>query len=213
AALDPLIGVDRLYETIGSLYSKQANFDASVNAYMKRIDVNPNRAHSHVQLGEIYFLQGNDDQALAEFVAALVIDPGDSGALAGASRVYARTGRYEQAVETARRAIALDPAHRGARYALGTSLMRLGQAEAGTRELEVFQRLQAEAIAAAQRESRVKTIRLDASRRLADRDFSGAAALLRQALADDPRDAGVLRDLAAALIESGQTTQAIAALE
>ena len=46
-----------------------------------------------------------------------------------------------------------------------------------------------EAIAAAQRESRVKTIRLDASRRLADRDFSGAAALLREALTDDPREA------------------------
>jgi tetratricopeptide (TPR) repeat protein len=213
AALDPLVGVDRLYETIGGLYSNQASFDAVVGAYVKRIDANPNHADGHMKLGEIYFLQGRDDEALAEFFAALLIDPSNSGALAGAGQVFSRAGRHAEAVELSRRALARDPGHKGARYALATSLMRLGQPEDGKRELEAFQRMQAEAIARARRESELKALKLDAARRRGDGDLPGAAALLRRALAYDSNDASLLGDLAAALIGSGQSAQAIATLE
>ena len=99
AALDPLVGLDRLYETIGGLYVNQANFDSAVDAYAKRVDVNPNNADAHRKLGEIYFLQGRDDEALAEFVAALLIDPRSSDALAAACQVYVRMGRFAEALD------------------------------------------------------------------------------------------------------------------
>ena len=114
ATLTPLVGLDRLYETIGGLYVNQADFDRAVDAYAKRVDVNPNNADAHRKLGEIYFLQGRDDEALAEFVAALLIDPRNSDALAAACQVYVRMGRYAEAVDSATTgAGARRPAQRG----------------------------------------------------------------------------------------------------
>ena len=57
-ALDPLVGLDRLYETIGGLYVSQADFDGAVAAYVKRVDVNPNNPDAHRKLGEIYSCRG-----------------------------------------------------------------------------------------------------------------------------------------------------------
>ncbi|MEO8257887.1 MAG: tetratricopeptide repeat protein [Acidobacteriota bacterium] len=213
AALDPLVGLDRLYETIGIIYSNQADFDAVVGAYTRRVDVNPNNADGHRRLGEIYFLQGRHDEALAEFFAALLIDPASADALAGAAQVYTRTGRHAEAVPMSRRALTLNPLLKEARYALATSLIRLGQTDEGRRELETFQRLQAEAMALAQRQSEVKAIRLDAARRLGAGDLAAAAALYRQALVLAPDDAGMHRDLAVALFKAGEPEPAIAALE
>jgi tetratricopeptide (TPR) repeat protein len=212
-ALDPLVGLDRLYETIGGLYVSQANFDRAVDAYVKRVDVNPNNPDAHRKLGEIYFLQGRNDEALAEFTAALLIDPRSSGALAAASQVYVRMGRYAEALDTSRQALALDAGHNEARYALATSLLRLGRTAEGKSELETFQRTQAAAMAAAQRQSALKATLREAAERVGHGEFGAAAALLRRALADDPNAAGVQRDLGSALMRSAQYAEAIQALE
>jgi tetratricopeptide (TPR) repeat protein len=213
AALDPLVGLDRLYETIGGLHVSQANFDSAVDAYARRVDVNPNNVDAHRKLGEIYFLQGRDDEALAEFGAALLIDPRNSDALAAACQVDVRLGRFAEASSTARQALALDPTHNAARYALATSLMRLGQTDEGKEQLEIFQRTQAAAMAATQRQTRLKATLREASERLANAEYVAAAALFRKALSDDPDNAGVSRDLGAALMKAGQPGEAIQALE
>jgi tetratricopeptide (TPR) repeat protein len=212
-ALDPLVGLDRLYETIGGLYVNQADFDGAVDAYVKRVDVNPNNADAHRKLGEIYFLQGRDDEALAEFAAALLIDPGSSGAFAAAAQVYVRMGRYAEALDTSRQALTLDAGHNEARYALATSLMRLGQADEGKKQLEIFQRTQAAAMANTQRQSAVKAALREATLRLGNGEYPAAAALLRKALADDPSAAGAQRDLGIALMKSAQYAEAIQALD
>jgi tetratricopeptide (TPR) repeat protein len=212
-ALNPLVGLDRLYETIGGLYVNQANFDSAVDAYVKRVDVNPNSADAHRKLGEIYFLQGHDDEALAEFAAALLIDPTSSGALAAACQVYVRMGRFAEALDTSRRALALDAAHNEARYALATSLLRLGQADEGKKQLEIFQRTQSAAMADAQRQSALKATLREATLRLGSGEYLAAVALLRQALAGDPNAAGVQRELGIALMKSAQYAEAIQALE
>ena len=213
ASLDPLVGLDRLYETIGGLYVNQANFDSAVDAYAKRVDVNPNNADGHRKLGEIYFLQGRDDEALAEFVAALLIDPRNSAALAAACQVHVRMGRFAEALSTSRQALALDPKHNEARYALATSLMRLGQTDEGRQQLQIFQRTQAAAMANAQRLSGLKATLREAALRLGNGEYLAAAALLRTALNDEPNDASVRRDLGVALMKAGQHAEAIQALE
>jgi tetratricopeptide (TPR) repeat protein len=213
ASLDPLVGLDRLYETIGGLYINQANFDRAVDAYVKRVDVNPNHADAHRKLGEIYFLQGRDDEALAEFVAALLIDPRNSDALAAACQVYARMGRYAEAVETSRQALMLDARHNEARYALATSLMRLGRTDEGRTELEIFQRTQATAMANGQRQSALRANVREARRRLDNGEYLAAATLFRTALADDPDDAGARRELGVALMKAAQYGEAIQALD
>jgi len=219
AASSPLVGLDRLYESLGGLYANQASFDDAVGAYLKRIDANPNNAGAHKALGEIYFLQGRHDEALAEFAATILIDPRSEGALVGASQVFLRLGRFEDALDLSRQALAIDARLKDARYALAMSLMRLGRQDEGKRELDVFERMQAEVMASTQRQSELNTTKRDAARLLEDRDYAGAAALLRKALtlvatATTDADASDLnRDLGFALLRAQRMDEAIPVLE
>ena len=213
AALDPLVGLDRLYETIGGLYANQASFDDAVGAYLKRIDANPNNAGAHKALGEIYFLQGRNDEALAEFAATILIDPRSAGALVGAAQVFLRLGRFEESLDLSRQALAIDSRLKDARYALAMSLTRLGRQEEGKRELDVFERMQAEVMADTQRQSQLNTAKRDGAHLLEERDYSGAATLLRKALALDADAADVNRDLGFALLGAGRADEAIPPLQ
>jgi tetratricopeptide (TPR) repeat protein len=213
AALDPLVGLDRLYETIGGIYTNQASFDQAIGAYLKRIDANPNNGDAHKSLGEIYFLQGRHDEALAEFAATLLIDPGSAGALVGASQVFLRQGRFDESRDFAAQALALDSRLKDARYAHAMSLVRLGRTDEGRRELEVFERMQTEVMAGTQRQSELNTIRRDAAARLKDGDFAAAAPLLRRGLTLDPKAADIHRDLGIALSGVRQFKEAAAVLE
>jgi tetratricopeptide (TPR) repeat protein len=190
-----------------------------VGAYLRRIDANPNNAGAHKALGEIYFLQGRHEAALAEFAATILIEPRNAGALVGASQVFLRLGRFEDSLDLSRQALAIDARLKDARYALATSLMRLGQLEEGKRELDLFERMQAEVMANTQRQSELNTTKRDAARRLEDRDFTGAAALLRKALTmvttavNDADAADLNRDLGFALLRAGQADKAIQPLQ
>jgi tetratricopeptide (TPR) repeat protein len=213
AALNPLVGLDRLYETLGGIYSRQASFDSAVAAYIARIDANPNNAEAHKSLGEIYLLQGRTDEALAEFAVTVVIDPKNVGALVGGSQAFSRLGRFDAALDLGQRALALDARLKDARYAVATALMRLGRVDEGRRELTIFERMQAELMADAHRQSELNTIRRDADRSLAAGDNATAAALLERAAALDPGSADLLRDLGSALVRSGHSAEAVPALE
>ena len=118
-------------------------------------------------------------------------------------------GRYAEALDSARRALALDARRKEAHYAIATSLMRLGQTEEGGKELEIFQRMQAEAMADAQRQSELKVTLLSAAASLAMGEYAAAAETFRKALAVDPDAADVQRDLGIALMKAGQYDAAI----
>jgi tetratricopeptide (TPR) repeat protein len=210
AALNPLVGLDHLYETIGGLYVDQASLDAAVAAYRKRIDANPNSAEAHRKLGEIYFLQGRHDEALIEFSVTQLLDPASADGYAAIGQVYLRLDRYADAVTASRRAIALDTEHQKARYTLGTSLVRLGQIEEGRRELDAFQAMVAASAANLQRRSELDAIKLDAARSLARGDNVAAISLFRQAIAYEPDRAQPYLDLGLALMKAGQLAEALA---
>jgi tetratricopeptide (TPR) repeat protein len=209
AMLDPLIGLDHLYETIGGLYVNQASFDAAVTAYGKRIDANPNNAEAHRKLGEIYFLQGRHDEALTEFTVTELLDPASADAYAESGQVYLRLGQYAEAATASRRAIALDADHQKARYTLGTSLVRLGQVDEGQRELDVFRRMVAESAASLQRRSELNTLERDAARSLAKGEYVAAVSLLQQAIAYEPDLPQPYLDLGLALMKAGQHREAL----
>jgi tetratricopeptide (TPR) repeat protein len=211
--LAPVTGLDNLYETIGALYASEANFDGAVAAYSKRAEVNPNNPDAHRKLGEIYFLQGRDDEALAEFLTTLLLDPANAESRSGAAQVYVRMGKYEEAAESARLALARNAALKEAHYALAMSLVRLGKTEDAKRELDDYQRLQADAMSQNRRLSELKIILLDASQRAAAQDYAGAAARYRDALAIDADSVDVLRDLSLALEKSNRPGEAIPLLE
>jgi protein O-GlcNAc transferase len=195
------------------LYASQADFDRAADAYVKRIDANPNNADGHRRLGEIFFLQGRDEEALGAFTAAQLVDPKNAAAFSGAGQVHARNGRFAEAAAAARDAIALEPRMKDAHFTLGTSLLRLGQSDEGRKELDLFRQLEAEVLAATRRQTDLDALTHEADRHLAANDFAGAVGPLQGALALDPGAARLNRDLGVALLKTGRPGDGIAALE
>ena len=179
---NPVVGLDHVYQSMISTYYLQPNLDGAIDAYVKRIDANPNNAEAHKELGDAYLQQDRPDEALVEFLATLLINPNNSEAYAGIGQVHMRTGRYADAATASRHALELDPTHKAARYALATSLIRLGQTEEGTKELQEFQRIQVETLAREQRELELKMIKQEASASLDKGEYDKVVALLQQAI-------------------------------
>jgi tetratricopeptide (TPR) repeat protein len=213
AAIGPAVGLDRLYETIGMLCVAEGDLDRAVDAYRKRLDANPNHAESHRILGETYLLQDRHDEALAEFGAALLVDARNADAYAGGAQVYLRTARFTEAEAASRRALALNPAHMAARYALGSSLARLGRIEEGAKEMEEFRRMQVEAAEAERRDWELKLIKQDARAAVERGDYVEAAALLQRAIAYEPDEVETLLSLGIVLKTAGRYEEAIQTLK
>jgi len=212
-ALGPVVGRDGFYRALGGLLVNQADFDGAVAAYSQRIDANPNSGEAHRQLGEIYFLQGRDEPALVEFLTATWLDPRDARAFAATGQVQARLLKYADAEVALRRALSLDPNLREARYALGTSLMRLGKTEDARQELEIFQQQQADAEATGQLVFRLDALRRDGARSLLAGAFDSAIASYEEALKLDPASPRSHRDLGLALLRAKRAPAAIEQLE
>jgi len=212
-AFGPIVGRDEFYRALGSLLVNQADFDGAVAAYARRIEANPNSAEAHRQLGEIYFLQGRDEEALTEFMAATWLDSRDSKAYAAAGQVQARMLKYSEATSSIQRAVSLDASLKEARYALGTSLMRLGKTEDAKRELEIVQRQQAEAEAIGQRAFQLDALRREGSRSLLAGSVDRAIESYQAALTLEPDSARSHRDLGLAFLRAGRPQEAIAQLD
>ncbi len=208
-AFGPVVGRDQFYRALGSLLVNQADFDGAVAAYTRRIETNPNSGEAHRQLGEIYFLQGRDEEALAEFMAATWLDPRDAKAHAAAGQVQVRRLNYADAVVALERALSLDASLREARYALATSLRRIGKTEDARRELEIFQRQQAEAETIGQLAFQLDALRREASKHLLAGSVDQAIASYDEAVKLDPASARSYRDLGLALLRAKRPSAAI----
>ena len=121
--------------------------------------------------------------------------------------MQARLLKYADAAVTLERALSLDPGLREARYALGTSLMRLGKTDEAKRALETFQQQQAEAEAAGQRAFRLDAIRREASKDLLAGALERAIASYEEALKVDSASARSHRDLGLALLRAQRTPE------
>jgi len=208
-AFRPLIGLNGIYQTMGALAAARQNFDAALDAYSQRVEVQPNAADAHQELGDTYARVSRTDEALAEFAVALSIDPNRASAYASLSQIYLRQGQYDAAVTAARRSLDIDPAQQQTRYALGTALMRLGRADEGEKELKEFERLQQEAAAGRARDLELGTLRREAQMNSASGDHQKAVALLRRALELAQADPIAHLNLGMALILAGQPAEAV----
>ena len=208
-SLKPLLGANTIYKMIGTLQKDEQDLDAAARAFAARVDLVPNDPEAHRDLGKVYFLQGEDVRARAEFEVALLLDPSDVEAYTALAQVHLREGRHADAADTARRALEIDPGHREARYVHATALIRLGSANEGAAEMQVFQRLQAEDSESRARQFELGRLRREASVSRAAGDAANAVTVLRRVLVLDPRSATSHLDLGLALLESGQPADAI----
>jgi len=139
AAPSAVAGRAQFFTKIGQLATTVADIPAAVDAFARSVEENPNDAEAHRRLAGALLLQDLNDEVFVELVAVLLIDPRDAGAYAGIGRIHLNAGRYDDALPALRRAIELSPDYAEARYALATTLMRMGKTEEAERE---FQRVQ-----------------------------------------------------------------------
>lgn len=205
----PLLGANTIHRMIGTLQQDEQDLDAAVTSFTSRVDLVPNDHAAHRDLGHVYYLKGDDEQARAELEIALLVDPRDVDALTALGQVHLREGRLTDAVNASRRALEIDPGHREARYVHATTLIRMGNTDEGTAEMQVFQRLQAEDSEARARTFELGRLRREAAVSRAAGDYGNAVTLLRRALVLDPRAPVSHLDLGIALLEGGQVAEAI----
>ena len=161
ASLPSVGGTANVFARIGRILHNQLDLDGAASAYERRVELTPNDAAAHVDLGDVYRAQDRFDEALAEYSIASLLDHTSVRALATAAQIHAAEGRDEAAVKLLRRAVALDPSHLESHYALGRALMRVGQAEEGRRELQVFEQLQKKAMEDERRRFEENQIRIE----------------------------------------------------
>ncbi len=208
-AFAPLLGLNGIYQTMGTLAAARQDFDRALDAYSQRVTIQPNAAGAHQDLGDTYARLGRTDEAFAELAVALTLDPESSAAFAGMAQLYLRNSEYEAAAAAARRAVDIEPAHRQARYALGTALIRLGKTDEGQKELIEFQRLQEQDAAARAKELELGGLRREATVSSGAGDHRKAVALLRKALVLAPDEAVSYLNLGMALVLAEQPADAI----
>jgi tetratricopeptide (TPR) repeat protein len=211
--LHPLIGLNRILQTIGALNAAQQNFEAAADAYSTRVDAHPNDPDAHQALGYTYVRLERSDEALAEFAVALLLNPRWPNIYVAMSQLHLRQGEYGSAADAARRAVRLDPTNKQARYALATALMRLDKPDEARPELDVFERLQGEETAAAVRQMTINGLRREASVRSDNREYERAVVLLRKVLELAPDATSSHYELGLALLKSGQPAEAVEHLE
>jgi tetratricopeptide (TPR) repeat protein len=209
AQFTPLVGQDPLYEMAALMYASQADFAHATEALRKQVAVNPNNADAHRRLGDSYVRQERTMEAQAEFTAALLIDRRSVLSHIGISQIHFRAANYEAAARAAKSALELDPAQKEARYVLAMSLLRLGQTDKGNRELQDFQRLQAEAAADTQRKYELDGLRRQIAVSSGAADYQTAIPLLRQIIEREPDVASHYTTLGLALAHTNQTAEAI----
>jgi tetratricopeptide (TPR) repeat protein len=212
-AYKPLLGANTIHRMIGTLQQEQQDLEAAAASFAARVDLVPNDHDAHRDLGRVYFTQGEDVQARAEFEIALLVDPVDADALTALGQLHLREGRPGDAADVSRRALEIDAGHREARYVYATSLIRLGKADEGKAEMQVFQRLQAEDSEARARTFELGRLRREASVARTAGDHTTAVTLLQRALVLDPRAAASHLDLGVALLDAGQVTAAVERLK
>jgi tetratricopeptide (TPR) repeat protein len=213
AQFSPLVGQDPLHEMVALIYATQADFAGATTALRRQIAVNPNNADAHRRLGDAYARLDRTAEALAEFTTAILIDPRNLLSHVGISQIHLRSGNHQDAARAARAAVALDEAQKEARYVLAMSLLRLGQAEQGNRELREFQRLQAEAALEVQRKYEMDGLTREIGVSLGAANYTAAIPLLRQAITREPGVAAHYVNLGAALSKTNQLAEAVEAFQ
>jgi tetratricopeptide (TPR) repeat protein len=163
AKLNPLVGANRLLQTIGALQAAQQNFDAALQAYSTRVDVTLNDPEAHRSLGYLYSRLDRRDEAFAEFAVALTIAPATPDVHVAMSQLHLKNGDDKSelgaAAEAARRAIAMSPSNKQAHYSLASALMRLDRPDEAKPEFEAFERLQKEDTAAAAQDMKINGLK------------------------------------------------------
>ena len=152
ASLTVVAGKAHLYWRIAQLaHGYWRDFPRVIAVVSRRTWLLLNEPHAHKDLGMAYQRAGRDEDALAELLMATLLGLEDGETLGAMGQIQLAAGRLDAAEATLRRAVALAPGLPQPRYALGTTLRRLGRIDEANQQLDTFRRLQTDAFEAERR--------------------------------------------------------------
>jgi tetratricopeptide (TPR) repeat protein len=216
AAVPMLAGRSQLYWLLSELHRRHQNFEAMTRALSERVRLDLNNPLVHKELGRALVRRGSRQQALAELLMTALFAPDDLETLVRIGQIHLDDERYADAEAVLRRVVARAPDLAQARFALGTTLLRLGRTAEGQVELATFQRLNVSRLEAERQTIEFETLLRNAERSAGDGRFDEAIASLEQAAAivdDDPRVYQLLASAYATLGRTNDHARALAAYE
>jgi len=137
--LDPSLALARI--NLGIALFNVPDLPAAQKELQAAVAAAPTAPQPHYLLGLAAKTQNRPEEAIAEFQKVLQIDPNDVGANVNLGQLYAQQRKYAEAIVVLRIAIAAEPYNATGLYNLGTSLLRSGQREEGTKVIAQFQEL------------------------------------------------------------------------
>lgn len=206
--------VDRatMFRRIGDFATTLVDYDAALAAYDESLAEDP-RPGTRVALGDLYRRTNEPQKALTQYNQAREVLPDYADAVdahTGAAEAYLTLDRVPDAIRAASDAVRLDPRNRRARYVLGRALIRSGDSDGGRRELEEYQRLQAEFQKIDHLEREVHAIQSAAMVHLFAGDPGRAVTLLEEASLDFPQASELRFSLGLVLSQNGRHEESIA---
>lgn len=211
-----LAGRGQLDWLLAGLYSRHRDFEASTRLLSERVRLDLNNPVVHKELGLAYLGIGSRQQALAELLMTALFAPDDLETLARIGQIHLDDERYADAEAVLRRVVAREPDRARSRFALGTTLLRLGRNEEGRAELAAFERLIVAKREAEARKVEFERLLLNAERSAGGGRFDEAIASLQQAAAiadDDPRVYQLLASAYGRVGRADDRARALAAYE
>ena len=150
-SLTVIAGKGHLYWRLARLLHRHQDYEGVAIALANRGRLALNEPIVHKDLGLAYTRLGRQDHALVALLLSAIIGVEDAETLAAIGQIHLDARRYPLAERVLRRAVAMQPDLPQAQYALGTTLIRLGQSDEGKQHLSEFQRLRAAALERQQR--------------------------------------------------------------
>src|SRR6266853_6218332 len=157
-ALNPTLA--RVHDNLALAYLMNEGASRLADAereFKTELASNPDEYFANYYLGIVYIFQRKWDLATAVLKNASRVQPDNPDPYFQLGQAYQELAKHDQAIEALKKSIALNPdlAHNKfqvttAHYRLAQSLLKVGQAEAGQKELRLSSELKAEAFKMAQ---------------------------------------------------------------
>lgn len=120
----------RAHSMLGTLYQRNGNRIAAMNAYRAALAINPSHAEAHVNLGSVLVEEGRLDEGMSEFLAALKLNSMDSIDSAylyiNIGTCYLKKGMPDRAIEFYHYALPIIPDDAIVYSALGRAFQEKG---------------------------------------------------------------------------------------
>jgi eukaryotic-like serine/threonine-protein kinase len=196
---------DEGYRRLGSTYIDNGQSEQGIQAFQKAIELNPYYWQNQNSLGDAYFQLGDYDKALAAFKRVTELEPDIATGYENIGNVYLSEGKYDECIPYFQRALKIEPFY--TTYSnLGNAYFFLKQYPSAVQNFEKAVELNSNDTAMAV--NLADAYRYAGQQDKARETYEKAIALGFKELRTNPKDAGVMAQIALSYAKTGNAAQA-----